>query len=118
MGRARMSSPQLRRRTSDQVRDSANVALRTARRWRRGRAVDPGPKDPGWLSDLEDADDAFTEILEGLSDAQVTIPKPESRARKTRRLGRPLAINNLFEFTRGRGSRRPRRSADLGMPVP
>lgn len=54
-----------------------------------GRAVDPGPKDPGWLSDLEDADDAFTEILEGLSDAQDDDPRAGEQGAKDTSLGTP-----------------------------
>lgn len=69
--------------------------------WAIGRAVDPGPKDPGWLSGLEDAADAFTELFEDVSDAPDDDPQAAEQGAETRRLGRPLAIEDLFEFTRG-----------------
>lgn len=69
--------------------------------WAIGRAVDPGPKDAGWLSGLEDADDAFTEMFEDLGGVPDEDEQAAEQGAETRALGRPLAIEDLFEFTRG-----------------
>jgi len=84
---------------SDEGRPLLGSEILSSCAWAIGRLVSPGPGAAGWLRGFEDAQDAFSELLEDLVAASDDDQRAQQPGRDGARLGRPITIEDLLELT-------------------
>ena len=65
--------------------------------WATGRALHPGPKDPGWLAGFEDASEAFSRSFAALVAAHPDDKEAEQLWRAGHAVGRCLRADDLLQ---------------------